>query len=244
MTTDARVCTEQTEAVIVHVGGAFMLDPATTGRGEEFGLDFGEFYGFGRGSVLGDVDADVVASAFVFFNPTVVRMIWEAARTKREPADAVVAYAEACDAWGRDHIGSAEGLDELAPLLERVVAAASPIGAPLFAGWRAVPLADDPPARVMRLLHVLRELRGGLHGVAVLAAGLSPRDAMVASGSEMIATFGWAEPYPDRESLRAAYADALATTTRLVAPAFEALSDDERARVCALLEGVGAAAGI
>lgn len=241
---DARTCTERTEGAIVHVGAAFMLDGVTTARGEEFGLDFGEFYGLGRGGVLGDVDADVVSSAFVFFNPAVVRTIWELARSKREPAAAAAAYAEACDAWGRDRISNAEGLAELDALLGRVVAAASPIGAPLFAGWRAVPLADDAAARVMRQIHVLRELRGGLHGVAVLAVGLSPRDAMVASGSEMIGLFGWAEPYPDRDPLLAAHNEALAITTRLVAAAFEVLNDDERDRVVELLDGVRAAVGI
>jgi hypothetical protein len=240
---DASTCAARTERPIVDVGGGFMLDPATTARGEEFGLDFGEFYGFGRGGVLGDVDADVVASGFVFFNPVIVRVIWESARAKREPAAAVAAYAEACDAWGRDRIADAEGLDELTELLDRVIAAASPIGAPLFAGWRAVPLAADAPARVMRQLHVLRELRGGLHGVAVLAAGLSPRDAMVAEGSGMIGTFGWAEPYPDREPLVARYDAAQELTTQLVAPAFETLSDAERDRVVELLTGVQAAAG-
>ncbi len=168
---DAIACATRTAGPIVDVGGAFMLDPATTAIGEAFGLDFGEFYGFGRGSVLGDVDADVVAASFVFFNPVVVRVIWEAARAKREPAAAVAAYADACDAWGRSHLAGAAGLEELAELLQRVIASASPIGAPVFAGWRAVPLSDDAPARVMRQLHVLRELRGGLHGVAGAGGG-------------------------------------------------------------------------
>lgn len=178
----------------------------------------------------------------MFFNPDIVRVIWESGRAKRQPADAAVADGEACAAWGRDHIGGAKGLDELAPLLDRVVAAASPIGAPLFAGWRATPLPDDAAGRVMQQLHVLRELRGGLHGVAILAAGLSPLEAMIVNNSAMAATFGWSEPYPDPEPRRPAYADAEATTTRLVAPAFEVLSDDERERIVTSLEGVQAAA--
>jgi hypothetical protein len=242
---DASTCTDRTEATIVTLGGAFMLDPATTERGAAFGLDFGEFYGGGRGGVLGRVDADVVASAFVFFNPAVVRAIWEAAIAKREPAAAAAAYADACQAWGREHIGGADGLDELAPLLERVVADASPIGAVLFAGWRAMPLPDDAAGRVMQQLHVLRELRGGLHGCAVLAAGLSPLEALIVNSSpEQAALFGWSEPLPDPEPLRATYAEARATTSRLVARAFEVLDDAERDRVCVLLDGVRAASGL
>ena len=239
---DLQECARRTAAPIVTVGGRFMLDPATTERGEKFGLDFGGFYGLGRGGVLGAVDADVVSSIFVFFNPDMVRGIWESARAKRAPADAAAAYAEACAAWGRDHLGGATGLDELAPLLDRVVAAASPIGAPLFAGWRAMPLPDDAAGRVMQQLHVLREFRGGLHGVAVLAAGLSPLDALIANNSAMAPMFGWPEPYPDPEPFRPAYAEAEATTTRLVAPAFDVLDAEERDRLVALLDGVAATA--
>jgi hypothetical protein len=241
---DATTCTDRTERAIVSIGGAFMLDPVTTARGDAFGLDFGEFYGLGRGGVLGRVDADVVASAFVFFNPAIVRVIWESAISKREPAAAAAAYADACRAWGRDRIGGAAGLDEVAPLLDRVVAGASPIGAPLFAGWRAMPLPDDAPGRVMQQLHVLRELRGGLHGCAVLAAGLSPLEAQMVDSPGSAALFGWSEPLPDPEPWRATYADARATTSRLVAAAFDVLSDSERDQVCGVLDGVQAASGV
>jgi hypothetical protein len=241
---DGTTCADRTEATIVTLGGAFMLDPVTTERGAAFGLDFGEFYGLGRGGVLGRVDADVVASAFVFFNPVVVRAIWESAIAKREPAAAAAAYADACQAWGRDHIGGADGLDELASLLDRVVTDASPIGAPLFAGWRAMPLPDDPAGRVMQQIHMLRELRGGLHGCAVLAAGLSPLGALMVNSPDSAALFGWADPLPDPEPLRGTYADARAATTRLAAAAFEVLSGTERDRVCALLDGVRAATGL
>ena len=43
---DAVECAKQTRDLVA-VGGAFMLTPATTERGAEIGLDFGEFYSFG-----------------------------------------------------------------------------------------------------------------------------------------------------------------------------------------------------
>ena len=101
-----------------------------------------------------------------------------------------------------------------------------------------MPLPDDPPGRVIQQIQVLRELRGGHHGTAVLAAGLSPMEAMVASGTGMMGPYGWAEPYPDPESLRDRYATALATTERLVAPAYEGLSEADRDRLVELLGGV------
>jgi len=233
-------CATRTRAPIVDVGGGFMLDPATTARGEEFGLDFGGFYVLGRGGVLGDVDADIVASAFVFFNPTLVRVIWEGARAKRAPADAGLAYAEACAEWGREHLGASAGLDEAGALLDRVVAAASPIGAPLFSGWRALPVPADPPAHVMHQLHVLRELRGGMHGAAILSVGLTPCEAQVMHRPEMAATFGWAEPLPDVATKRPLLDEAETLTNRLVAPAFAALGDAERERLADLVDGVAA----
>ena len=233
---DGASCASSTAEPIVKLGGAFMLDPATAAAGEAFGLDFGGFYALGRGGVLGDVDADVVSAAFVFFNPDVVRMLWEGARAKRAPAESAVAYAGACGEWGRSHLGAVDGLEELDRLLGRVVAAGSPVGAPLFAGWRAMSLPDDAPARVVQQLHVLRELRGGLHAIAVLAGGLSPFEAVLIANPASAALFGWAEPYPDPEPLRATHAEAGANTDRLVAHAFEVLSHDERDRLARLLE--------
>ena len=223
---------------IVSGGGAFMLHPETTARGEAFGLDLGGFYGLGRGGVLGDVDADVVISAFAFFEPGLVRAIWDGARAQHSPAEGAAAYADACAAWGRDHLAEVDGLDELATLLDKVSQAASPIGAPLFAGWRAMPLPDDAPGRATQLLHVLRELRGGLHLVAVLAAGITPRDALLLHVPDQAVLFGWSEPLPDPEPHRAALAEADANTNRLVAPAFAALDDAERDRLAVILDEV------
>ena len=226
---------------IVSGGGAFMHHPETTARGEAIGLDLGGFYGLGRGGVLGDVDADVVISAFAFFEPGLVRAIWDGACQTMTPAEGAAKYAEACAAWGRDHLAGVDGLDDLATLLDRVSQAASPIGAPLFAGWRAMPLPDDAPGRAMQLLQVLRELRGGLHIVAVLAAGLSPLEALLLDAPDNAALLGWSEPLPDPEPKRAAHGEAEATTNRLVAPAFAALDDAERDRLAAILDDVLAA---
>jgi hypothetical protein len=104
---------------------------------------------------------------------------------------------------GRSHLADVPGLDELCPLIERVIGDASPLGASSFAGWRAVSLPDDAPGRASQLLHVLREHRGGSHAAAVLAAGLTPLEAIMSSGEtapQQAALFGWSEPYPDPAS--------------------------------------------
>jgi hypothetical protein len=241
---DSLECAQRTGTPVGAVGGGFMLDPATTERGAEFGLDFGEFYGRGRGGVLGDVDADVVIASFVYFEPNLVRALWEAASVKKGAAETALAYAEACRAWGRDRIGDVDGLGELAGLLQRVVDAASPLGAPLFAGWRAMPLPEDDAGRAIQLLDVLRELRGGRHAIANLAGGIGPLEALLCAGPpEQAALFGWPEPYPELdESARAAHREAHDLTDRLMAPAFDVLDDGERDRLVSLVDQVGAAA--
>ena len=57
-----------------------MLDGATYAVGGDAGFDGMDFYAAGRGGVLGDVSADVVAAALVFFNPDVVEGAWEGSR--------------------------------------------------------------------------------------------------------------------------------------------------------------------
>jgi len=231
---------------IVALGGAFMLDDATTARGTELGLDLPSFYGLGRGSVLGEVDTDVVAAALPFIPLEVVRAVVGAARSKMSAADAVQHYLGACRAWGQAHLGTVDELDRLAALLERVVAAGSVASNPLFAGWRAVPLpADDLPGRVAQLLFLAREHRGGPHIVAILASGLTPLEAVVVSGGpDAAALYGWPAPYPDPESLRERHAAAIALTNRLVADAYAGFDDVEAADLLARVAGAQDAAGV
>ena len=58
-----------------------MLHPDTLKIGSEAGYPNGfAWYVAGRGGVLGDVDADVIVSAFAYFNPKIVRKMWLAGR--------------------------------------------------------------------------------------------------------------------------------------------------------------------
>ncbi|MBG0815955.1 hypothetical protein HS045_17515 [Planomonospora sp. ID82291] len=220
---------------------------------ERAGLAGRAMYFRGRCGVLGEVDADVVRSAVAFFPAGHVRANWEAGRALPVEA-AVELYAEACHAWGRRRLGSFDGAARLAELLEPVAAGAEVTGAPLFAGWRAVPLPDDAPARATQLMHVLRELRGGLHAVAVLAEGLTPLQAMLLEshgsplgdmpGEAMARFFEWPEPYPAPDPrLAAARTRAEELTDRLMTPAFAVLDEAEAAELADLLAAAGAAAG-
>ncbi|GAA3151079.1 evbL [Planomonospora alba] len=226
-------------------GGGFMISREVKALGERTGLDLWPLYFRGRCGVLGEVDADVVCSAAAFFPAERVRKNWEAGRAL-PVGEAVQLYAGACREWGRRRLGSFAGAARLAGLLERVAAGADVLGAPLFAGWRAVPLPEDAPARATQLMHVLRELRGGLHAVAVLAEGLTPLQAVLCdshetprgrvSGRDMALFHEWPEPYPEPgPEIAARRARAEELTDRLMAPAFAVLDEAESAELVALL---------
>lgn len=223
-------------------GTAFMFDARSMAAGEPLGLDGMSTYVLGRGGVLGDVDADVVSASFAVFNPDVVRMLWDGARSIASPADAAAAYNEACAQYGRDELSGIDRLDGYVAAAEAVVDAASIVGLPLFAGWRAMPRADDVPGRAMQLTHVLREHRGNAHVCGIAAAGLSGAEAHFASkGESQMAMMGWQEPWPDGAGLGDRLMEAEATTDRIVEAAFAVLDDDAADTMAAVLADIGEA---
>ena len=81
--------------------------------------------------MLGDVDATVIASAFGYFNPTLVATMWDAARTVVAPRQAGHAYMECCATFGRKAFAGVPGLDAFCQAAGAVNDAADPVGGPL-----------------------------------------------------------------------------------------------------------------
>ncbi len=131
----------------------------------------------------------------------------------------------------------------LCELAERVANAADGAGLPLFCGWRAEPLPESGPGRLVQVFQVLRELRGGLHLVATTAVGLSPLEAVLTHEGEGKAQFcGWQGGFPDCAHLTPQRGEAEEITDRLAAKVYErALSPSERAEFAALVEKAGSA---
>lgn len=227
---------EATAAAIATLGSHFMLDGATYARGAELGFEGMDFYVVGRGGALGPVDADVVSAGFVFFNPGAVRAVWENGCRILAPLEAAREFAACAAAWGRAHLPDDLDAARLAELGAKVVAGASPSATPLFAAWRAMEVPSDPKAAALHQMNVLRELRGGLHGVAVLASGLDPLEAVMVKAPGMAPLFGWLEPYPAADPHRPLWADAEALTNRLMAVPLAILDDDERDEFVALAD--------
>ncbi|MEV6281006.1 hypothetical protein [Nocardia sp. NPDC051832] len=227
---------------IQRVGGSFMFSREAKDFAATTGVDgFLGGYVRGRGGVLGDVDADVVSSAFGFLPLNTIRAGWDT--TAAIPAaKAAEGYLGACQDFGRRKLAAFEAAPRLAELLEAVVQEADSAGSALFAGWRAMPLAADAPARVLHLAHTLRELRGGLHLMAIRASGLTPLQAVVIKGSPFndgpaqAAWFGWDTPFPEiTPELRERWERAEALTDEMISPAFSVLGVAASAEFVALV---------
>lgn len=244
--TDTRALLDEGCPIIARAGAAFYFTPETIQRAKALGIDGYRFYFLGRGGVLGDVEAPVVASAFGYFEPGLLAHMWNTAREKLAPRDAGRAHLECAHEMGRVRLAGVEGLDAFCDAAAAVVSAAEPAGLALFAGMLAEPMPDDDPARAMHLLVVLRELRGSAHLLAVRASGLSPKVAHYLKRPDDFALFGWKETdapaVGDDERARLASAEVL--TDELVAPAYAVLDDSARAGLLGGLRQIAPSLGV
>ncbi len=242
---------EATYRAVHDLPAVFMLHGSTYGRGAELGYEGIDFYGCGRGGPLGDVDADVVAASFVFFSPSYVREVWERGASVESREQAARSFMECGYAWARRKLSAESGgamsaadLVRLAELLTVLVDGASPACAPLFAAHRAMPRpgVDDAAALVLHLLDSLRELRGALHGACVVAAGITPLEALAMHTPQMVPIFGWPDLAPvDAPNLTDRWDEAEVATNRAMAKVFAVLDSaalDEVATLCGALPGM------
>lgn len=240
---------EETVTAVDHilhdVGTAWMIhDDTARARAEEYGYPSGRaFYFAGRGGVLGDVDPGVVIAAFGWWDPGLVRLMWGRGLAVAGPRESANRYAEACARWADDHVAGFPHADRLTELAERVVDAAEESALSLFAGWRAQPRAEGGVARMLQLVHVMREWRGSVHLVATTAAGLGPLEAILTNEGEAQARFlGWRGDLPTCGHLADRHAKADEITNRLMAAGYErALTPAERAEFAELVGKLGAA---
>ncbi|MCC7078610.1 MAG: hypothetical protein IT198_15935, partial [Acidimicrobiia bacterium] len=222
-------CVLATKAAVKHVGGAFMLDAHTYQRGAELGFPGLSFYIAGRCGVLGRTPANVVRAAMFWFEPDAVETFWTQGLEVMEPGRAAEHFASCGHDWARSHLSQDPDLEVAADLVARVNAAADPAGLSLFAAWQVTPRPGDAQARLLHEIHVLRELRGAAHGIAVACAGVRPLDAVLVSGGEPNAQlFGWKPPFDEPSAYaRQVWETAERVTDEVVAVAYSALDAGE-----------------
>ena len=224
----------------------WMTGPMADQLAADLGLQSGsDLWIVGRAGVLGDCDADVAAAGLAFLAPDRVRAAWESLPSGLTPRGVADAYTGLCCAWGSTELARFDGarmarLDELG---RRIAEAADGSIGTVFAGWRAQPEPDDVNARVALTMHVLRELRGGAHIIAILACGLTPLGAVLASpappprsGPVWAEHLGWSGPFGNADASREARMEAERLTSRILRPIYGSIGDDELAEFAELVE--------
>lgn len=204
-----------------------MLDMDTYGRGAELGCPGAAFYFVGRGGALGEVTADVACAAFVFFNPETVREAWTSSAAAISPTQAALEFARCCHEWAERKIPDGLELGRLSELCGKIIDGANPAGAPLFAGWRDLPEPSSEKALALHRLNAIRELRGAMHGAAILSVGLTPVVAVAVKTPFMLPIFGWSDTPDVTEDDKARWERAEDATNSMMAPHFAALGEAE-----------------
>lgn len=226
------------------IGAAFYFDPATVTAGKEIGLNGYSFYILGRAGVLGDVSAAVVSSAFGYFNPDQIAKTWNSAREIVAPLAAGQAYFDECGKRGAERFADLdpEVLSAYVSAADVVIDHADFAGLPLFAGTAGMVCdTSNPAACAMQKATVLRELRGSVHLIAVLASGLSDAQAHAIKRPGDVAMFGWEEapsvPIDGDERMDAAEE----LTNSMLERAFFALTTEQATALVAGTEAMHAA---
>ena len=216
------------------------FDPSPGSFGNGVAAPDGPAYFTSRGSLLGQVEPEVVASAFGVFKPAVVvagvRLGWSRtdARTifAARRAGAVAQLERVCGPAGAE-------VTRAAALLERAAEPLAEPGRPLFSGLRAQ--WDDPRDGWTRLFHLgdmLREHRGDAHVCAWSTAGVDAVEIGLLTEAYMglplrtyIRTRGWNDAELDGAAARLRDrgwlddAEALTATGRAEREAMERATD-------------------
>ncbi|MEZ5374973.1 MAG: hypothetical protein R2733_00580 [Acidimicrobiales bacterium] len=133
----------------------------------------GPAYFCSRGSLMGQVPADLIAAAFAVFNPDAVAA---AVAHGWSLTDATTICAErtagAIEQLERILGPEPEGIGRALELVERAAADLRPEGRPLYAGTRSQPRPPTTLGATWWLADQLREYRGDVHTAAWTTAGV------------------------------------------------------------------------
>ncbi len=135
----------------------------------ELGLDFLSGYVWGRAAALGDPTDGAAASAFAWFEPTLVAGVLGAGKAATG-RDALLAVRDRGTADGVEQVLADEDLGDAPDRLLTAARTVPLLGRPLYAGLAGRAVPDSPAGRLQRACELLREARGDAH-VAVAVAG-------------------------------------------------------------------------
>ena len=145
-------------------------------------------YFAGRSAPLGRVPAEVVHAAFYnFADGEVARHIPQVWDTTT-PEAAHAAREQGCVAALRRILGDlveTPALSRAADLLAQASTSAPTAGRVMYAGLRALPMPEEPVARLWHAANMLREHRGDGHIVALVSERIGGTEAHVLSALDM-----------------------------------------------------------
>ena len=225
----------------------WMMNPATEQYGrEQLGLDRPrQFWVVGRAGVMGDCTAEVAAGALAFHALDQVVDAWDNLPDGLSHVTVAEHYAGRVAAWGDEVISTfdPDRMERLDRLGRRIIDAAPASLGGIFTGWRALPHPGSVGARVAMTTHIMREMRGAAHINAIVASGITPLDAILAStnapprtGPEWAERMGFTGPFRDPAEVQAQRLEAEAITARILEPYFAVLDPAELADFGELVE--------
>jgi hypothetical protein len=224
-------------AQVQKIGMSFYFEPGTAEIGKQSGLNIVEFYGMGRGGVLGDVGTKDVAEAFWFFHDDAIEGFYGSVKVKIEPVAAAERHLEAAYVHAEERFSSIpdETVRAFADAARKTIDAVPTGQYALFDGYRQFPV----PAKSIRAAYLstilLRELRGGVHIETTRQMGVAPNEACFVSSEFIFKLHGYgdADLPVDSAELRERMAKAEELTTSTMAGYLDVLSDAERVDVSA-----------
>ncbi|HEY3716285.1 MAG TPA: hypothetical protein VGL39_17290 [Jatrophihabitantaceae bacterium] len=144
--------------------------------------NYWDTYFAGRAAPLGRAPAEVVHAIFYNFAPGEAARhlprVWDLIT----PDAALAARQQGCVLALRRILGDlvdAPGLARTADLLTTAAISPPTVGRALYAGLRALPLPEEPVARLWHAANLLREHRGDGHVIALVANGIGGTEAHV-----------------------------------------------------------------
>ena len=137
----------------------------------EHGLDFLTGYVWGRAAGLGLPASGVAAAAFAWFEPGLIRVLYDAGRAAVS-RETLLEIRDREAAAGLADVLAGEDVEQVAVRLLNALTGLDVAGRPLYAGLLDRPLPTDPAGKLHRACELVREHRGDAHASAAVAAGL------------------------------------------------------------------------
>lgn len=142
----------------------------------------GPAYFTSRGSMMGQVQGNVVAAAFAVFNPAVVEPSVAHGWSLTDASTIFSARDDGGIAQLARLLGAEpSGVERARQLLARATAVLRPEGRPLYAGLASQAMPASTLGQVWRLGDMLREYRGDSHTAAWISAGFTACEIGVVS---------------------------------------------------------------